>query len=57
MEAFDVVTVTQGMDGRLMPPNAVRAGFLMSPLRFKAKQLSVALSSTTAPAPSCCRGL
>lgn len=56
MEAFDVVTVTQGMDGRLMP--IIQPDILShDPHRFKAKQLAVAPGPAAAAAPSCCRGL
>ncbi len=50
MEAFDVVTVTQGMDG-MSPPNlSSQLSHILH--RFKAKQFSVTPSPPIAPAPS-----
>jgi hypothetical protein len=54
MEAFDVVTVTQGMDGKLPPSYGAR--FLSHIIhRFETKQFSVTPSPATSSALSCCR--
>ena len=55
MEAFDVVTVTQGMDGTLSSTHVAECRFSLLCRRFEAKQFTIAAGSATASTLGCFR--